>query len=114
MPVVMATKEFVLNYTFNRWQLGYTKNVGYLSKTIRKLNPTSLEEWEQYYYTNVRSRDHLDSLGNKLYENLTNIVAHEKRYHPELIQSISLDDCKKYVHNVVLKRTFDGFRREFG
>ena len=51
----MAKKEFVLNYAMNRWQLNFKKNVGPTSDSIRICNPSSYEEWCDYYYSNVRS-----------------------------------------------------------
>lgn len=109
-----ATKEFVLNHAFNRWQLGYPRNVGHLSKTIRTLNPKSKNEWKTFYFQNLRSKQHLEGLGRKLYDKIKNVVANEERFHPKLIESITLQDCLDYVSDVVINRTYDGFRREFG
>ncbi len=44
MPI--AEKEFVLNYTMNRWRLNFKRNVGPTSASIRDCQPASLEEWE--------------------------------------------------------------------
>ena len=57
-----AEKEFILNYATNRWQLNFKKNVGPTSDSIRLCNPSSYEEWRDYYYSNVRSREHIDRL----------------------------------------------------
>lgn len=109
-----ATKEFVLNYAFNRWQLNYPRNVGHLSKEIRKLMPKTQEEWSNYYFDNIRSIDHLNELGEILFDKIKNTVINEERFHPNLIENISLGDCINYVPEVVIKRTYDGYKREFG
>lgn len=49
MPV--ANKEFILNYTTNRWGLNKKVNVGPTSDSIRLCSPNSLQEWEDYYYS---------------------------------------------------------------
>lgn len=109
-----AEKEFILNYAMNRWQLNFKKNVGPTSESIRNCNPSSLEEWRDYYYANVRSREHIDSLGIKLYDNIKNILPDEDRFHPGLIASINRDECIKYMHLLVIDRTFNGYQKERG
>lgn len=110
MPV--AEKEFVLNYATNRWQLNFKRNVGPTSDSIRECAPTTLQEWEQYYYSNVRSRQHIDQLGESLYQHIANDLPGETRFHPDLLQGITLLDCKDYIHTLVIKRVFDGYSRE--
>ena len=88
-----APKEFVLNYTMNRWQLNFKKNVGPTSDSIRECQPDSLAEWEEYYYSNIRSREHIESLGDKLYYRITETLPDEKRFHPELLEIVTHDDC---------------------
>ncbi|NJD52596.1 MAG: MjaI family restriction endonuclease [Candidatus Methanoperedens sp.] len=110
----LADKEFILNYSMNRWQLNFKKNVGATSENIRKCKPNSIEEWKKYYFENVRSRDHITGLGKKLYKEITESVAHEKRFHPDLLNTVNEQDCIDYMFNLVIKRTYDGYRREFG
>ena len=112
MPV--AKKEFVLNYAMNRWQLNFKKNVGPTSDSIRLCNPDSLPEWVKYYYTNVKTQQHLEDLGRKLYEHIKNDLPDEKRFHPELLASINLNDCIDYMYTVVLERTYNGYMKERG
>ncbi len=109
-----AQKEFVLNYSMNRWQLNFKKNVGPTSDSIRMCNPSSFEEWEKYYYLNVRSKEHLDELGRKLYFHIANDLPCENRFHPDLLDSITEKDCIEYIYTVVLKRTYNGFLKERG
>jgi len=108
-----ATKEFVLNYSMNRWQLNFKRNVGATSENIRKCKPNSIKEWEKYYFENVRSREHITDLGKKLYAQIIEIVAYEKRFHPDLLNTIIEKDCIDYMFNVVINRVFDGYRREY-
>ena len=65
-----AEKEFILNYAMNRWKLNSKNNVGPTSDSIRFCRPTSLEEWRNYYYTNVRNEIHIDKLGEQLYRHI--------------------------------------------
>jgi len=102
---ISMPKEWILNYMFNRFQLGYQRNVGPLAEEIRKCKPKTLEDWEKYYFKNVKSRDHLINLGEKLWEKVSTIGRQE-------LESITRDDCINYVFEVVIKRTFEGFQRE--
>ena len=112
MPI--ANKEFVLNYAMNRWQLNFKRNVGPTSDSIRICNPSSFDEWQSYYFKNVKSEEHLNKLGQLLYSHIINDLPGENRFHPDLLFSITEDDCIKYMHTVVLERTYDGFCRERG
>ena len=112
MPV--ANKEFVLNYAMNRWQLNYKRNVGPTTDSIRICNPSSFDEWCNYYYSNVRSRKHLDDLGRTLFEKITEILPEENRFHPNLLDCITQQNCIDYMHMVVLRRTYDGYLKERG
>jgi hypothetical protein len=109
-----ATKEFVLNYAMNRWQLNFKRNVGPTSDSIRKCAPTSLQEWEEYYYTHVRSRNHIDGLGKKLFQHITKDLPAEKRFHPDLLESITEQDCIEYMRDIVIKKVFEGYLKERG
>ena len=55
-----ANKEFVLNYAMNRWQLNFKRNVGPTSDSIRMCAPETFEQWQDYYYSHVRSREQID------------------------------------------------------
>ncbi|MGN0488305.1 MAG: MjaI family restriction endonuclease [Ruminococcus sp.] len=109
-----AEKEFILNYAMNRWQLNFKKNVGATSDSIRLCQPNDINEWKNYYYSNVRSKEHIDSLGRKLYEKIITELPNEDRFHPNLLQSITLDDCIKYMHFLVIDRTYNGYLKEHG
>ncbi|NPV39475.1 MAG: MjaI family restriction endonuclease [Brevinematales bacterium] len=99
------SKEWILNIAINRWGLQKKKNVGPVSEEIRKCSPKNIEEWEQYYYENVRSKAHLEELGRKLYTKISEVL------HAE-IQSITEEDCIEYIKNLVIKKTFEGYITE--
>ena len=109
-----ANKEFILNYTMNRWQLNFKRNVGPTSDSIRICNPASYEEWCNYYYTNVKPKAHLDFLGRELYKHIVEDLPAEERFHPSLLASISEQDCIDYMHTVVVERTYNGYLKERG
>lgn len=114
MPVHQATAEFVLNYAMNRWGLNYKRNVGPTSKSIRECDPNTRKEWAEYYFENVYGESHLEKLGKRLYQEIKNTVSQEDRFHPDLIDGITEQQCIEYMHEVVINRTFDGFARETG
>lgn len=109
-----AEKEFILNYAMNRWQLNFKKNVGPTSESIRICNPSSLEEWKEYYYSNVRSFEHIVSLGKSLYKHIKGDLPGEDRFHPNLIDSVTESDCINYMQIVVINRVFNGYMKEHG
>lgn len=109
-----ATKEFILNYAMNRWQLNFKKNVGPTSDSVRICNPVSREEWETYYYSNVRSLEDIVTLGKSLYKHIKDDLPEEKRFHPDLIDSVNENDCISYMQMVVIDRVFNGYMKEHG
>ncbi len=98
-------KEWILNQAMNRWGLNKKRNVGPVSELIRTCHPKTVEEWEQFYYANVYPAEHLEELGNKLYIKISEIVQYE-------IASISEENCRDYIKDVVIRRTFEGYRTE--
>lgn len=98
-------KEWILNSVMNRFQLNFKRNVGPTSESIRKCSPKSIDEWREYYFVNVRSREHIEELGKKLYTKITEVI-------PAELESITLDDCIQYMYQLVIDRTFDGYTTE--
>lgn len=98
-------KEWILNSATNRFQLNFKRNVGATSEAIRKCVPKSVEEWEEYYYANVKSKDHIVELGKKLYVKVSEVLVAE-------IESITEEDCIRFIEELVINRTFDGYMRE--
>ncbi len=98
-------KEWVPNSATNRFQLNFKRNVGPTSLSIRTCQPKSLEEWEKYYFQNVKPREHLVEPGKKLYVKITEVLVAE-------ISEITEQDCIDYIINLVINRTFDGYVTE--
>lgn len=98
-------KEWILNSVMNRFQLNFKRNVGPTSESIRKCSPKTKEEWEEYYFQNVKPREHIIELGKKLYTKISEVVQAE-------VKEISEQDCVEYILNLVINRTFDGYMTE--
>jgi hypothetical protein len=98
-------KEWILNSAMNRFQLNFKRNVGATSESIRKCSPKTLNEWRVYYFTNVRSLAHIESLGRKLHTKITEVIQAE-------IEDITEQDCIDYMVTLVIDRTYDGYNTE--
>ncbi len=109
-------KEWILNLAMNRWGLNKKRNVGPVSLWIREASPRSVEVWEQAYYQRLEDmlrersiemdpQTYLNALGEWLWIKVTEVVRAE-------IDEITLEDCQTYIRNLVIVRTFNGYRRE--
>jgi len=98
-------KEWILNQANMRWGLTKKNKVGSVSELIRKCSPKSLKDWEEYYYKNVYSKQHLEELGRKLYIKITEVCQAE-------IESITEEACIDFIINLVIGRTYDGYQSE--
>ena len=98
-------KEWILNSATNRFQLNFKRNVGATSEAIRQCAPKSLEEWQAYYFSNVRTQEEIIELGKKLYIKITEVLVAE-------IDEITEEDCINYIKELVIDRTYDGYIRE--
>ena len=98
-------KEWLLNSATNRFQFNFKRNVGAVSEAIRKCAPKNIKEWEDYYFQNIKSREHIEELGRRLYVKITEVLAAE-------IDSINEKDCINYIYNLVINRTYDGYTTE--
>ena len=98
-------KEWILNSATNRFQLNFKRNVGAVSEAIRKCAPKTVDEWRKYYFTQVRSKQHIKELGRKLYVKITEVIASE-------VEEITEEDCIHYILQLVIDRTFDGYTTE--
>lgn len=98
-------KEWILNSATNRYQLNFKRNVGPTSESIRLCSPRSLEEWKTYYYANVRSEEHIETLGRRLYVKITEVIRSE-------VDGITEQDCIDYMKELVINRTYEGYRTE--
>jgi hypothetical protein len=98
-------KEWILNSAMNRFQLNFKRNVGATSESIRKCSPKTIDEWRDYYFEKVRSKEHIEELGKKLYIKITEVLQSE-------ILTVSEQDCISYMMELVIDRTFDGYQTE--
>lgn len=98
-------KEWILNSAMNRFQLNFKKNVGPTSESIRKCAPKTKEEWMEYYFKNVRPKEHIIDLGKKLYIKISEVIQAE-------VAEITEQDCIDYMFEMVIDRTFDGYMTE--
>lgn len=98
-------KEWILNSAMNRYQLNFKRNVGAVSEAIRTCAPKCLSDWEEYYFSNVRTEEHIVSLGQKLYIKITEVISKE-------VSEITEEDCIQYIRNLVINRTYDGYTTE--
>ena len=107
-------KETLLNYGMNRWGLNKASSVGTTSELIRNCSPETYDEWEKYYFLTATqkkkngskiTREYLNDLGQRLYIKLSEVVQKE-------LETISEDECIEYVYNLVLNRTYEGYRTE--
>jgi hypothetical protein len=98
-------KEWILNSATNRFQLNFKRNVGAVAEEIRKCQPKNKNDWEEYYFSNVRSQEHIMELGRKLFIKITEVISLE-------VEEITEEDCIKYIFDLVINRTFDGYTTE--
>ena len=111
-------KEKVLNYASNTYQLTRPNKVDAVMALIRECQPKALEEWEKFYfhkaYTKNKdkvkiTRDTLDELGERLYAKITEVVIPE---WTAAFEDLTVQDCKDYIYEVTVVRTYDGFLLE--
>lgn len=107
-------RETLLNYGMNRWGLNKAHSVGPTSELIRKCAPENFEDWEKFYFENAMqkkkkgsqiSREYIAGLGQTLYTKLSEVVQNE-------LESIQEEECVDYAYNLVLNRTYEGYRSE--
>ena len=106
--------ETLLNYGLNRWGLNKAYSIGALSELIRSCAPNEYKEWEEFYFTNGKqkkkdginiTREYITGLGQTLYIKLSEVVQSE-------LAGITEEECIEYACNLVLRRTYDGYRTE--
>lgn len=107
-------RETLLNYGLNRWGLNKAHSVGPTSELIRSCAPATFEEWEHFYFNTARqkkkngakiTREYIRDLGQKLYVKLSEVVQSE-------LESIEEEECIDYAYNLVLNRTYEGYKSE--
>lgn len=107
-------RETLLNYGMNRRGLNKAHSVGPTSELIRACAPGSFEEWENFYFGTATqkkknglrvTREYITGLGQTLYIKLTEVVQYE-------LAPIKEEECVDYAYNLVLNRTYEGYRTE--
>ena len=98
-------KEWILNSVMNRFQLNFKRNVGPTSESIRKCSPKTIDEWREYYFNNVKSKEHIVEPGKKLYIKITEVIQSE-------VAEVTEQDCIDYMVQLVINRTYDGYETE--
>jgi len=109
-------KEWILNMATNRWGLNKKDSVGPVSKWIRECAPKSLEEWEKFYYEKLEvflkekniplsPYKYIEELGRRLYVKITEVIRAE-------IEEVKEEDCINYIKNLVINRTYEGYKNE--
>ncbi len=98
-------KEWILNSAMNRFQLNFKRNVGATSESIRKCSPKSVDEWRDYYFANVRTKEHIEELGRRLYIKITEVIQSE-------VAEVTEQDCIDYMMEMVINRTYEGYNTE--
>lgn len=111
-------KEHVLNYTAQRYGLTRPNKVGPVMEMIRKCQPNSYQEWEDFYWNNAYTKrsdsEKIDrgliiEIGKRLYEKINAVVIPE---WTKAFNEITESDCIDYILDVTIRRTFNGFFRE--
>ncbi|MCD8266734.1 MAG: MjaI family restriction endonuclease [Prevotellaceae bacterium] len=107
-------RETLLNYGMNRWGLNKASSGGATSELIRECSPATYEEWVDFYFSQAAqkkkggiqiTREYLRTLGEELYLRLSENVSNE-------LSCISEEECIDYVYNLVVNRTYEGYRTE--
>jgi len=107
-------RETLLNYGMNRWGLNKARSVGPTSELIRACAPVSFEDWENFYFSTAKqkkkngsrvTREYITGLGQTLYIKLSEVVQNE-------LGSITEEECIDYAYNLILNRTYEGYRTE--
>ena len=87
-------KEWILNQATNRFKFNSKRQVGAVAEAIRACEPRDLDEWREFYFTNMRSREHIEELGRRLYVKVSEVLCAE-------IDQIDEDDCINYLLSLV-------------
>jgi hypothetical protein len=114
----LLVKKKVLNYASNTYQLTRPNKVDAVMYLIRECQPKEIEEWENFYFEKAYTKNKekikitkeiLDELGERLYAKITEVVIPE---WTAVFNDLTLQDCKDYIYEVTIVRTYDGFLLE--
>ena len=99
-----------------KWLRNKKDSVGPVSLWVRECAPKTIGDWESFYYKKLAEmlrqkgiglppEDYIQDLGRKLYTKITEVIQAE-------IEEVTEEDCLKYIYNLVINRTFDGYQTE--
>lgn len=107
-------RETLLNYAANRWALNKTGSVDRVAYLIRQCAPKDFDQWKEYYFKNARQKkqnglkitpEYIENLGKRLHAQISETVKEE-------LSAITEKECQDYMYNLVLNRTYEGYRSE--
>lgn len=113
-----GSKERVLNYACQTYQLSRPNKVGAVMSLIRQCQPKTYDEWERWFFDNAYTdckhptkvtEESLRELGERLYVKITEIVIPEWQ---TAFRELTEQDCVDYIYNLTINRTYDGYIRE--
>lgn len=94
------TSERILNKYYNQGGYNHPRLIGYMMKMIRELRPLTETEWQMYYLSNIHDEEYLAELANSMCNSIP------------IDFSVSYDECKSYIYEVMFHRTFQGYNKE--
>lgn len=83
------------NGPWNELKLNSPESVGYVSKLVESRPFSNKEEWEEFYYNNVRTQEQLAEKGEMLFKSVKSL-------------GITLEECFKAVRFRVVCETWNG------
>lgn len=92
--------EKFMNQYFNMGKYNHPVNIGYVMNSIRQCKPLTITEWEIFYFENVRTFEHIESLVRSMHNDIP------KNYR------VSYEECLDYFLDVLIRRTFEGYNKE--
>ena len=99
-------KKTHLNSAVTRFKFNQKPHIGDINGAISLATPLTEQEWSDFYFQNVKSESELDRIGSELYRKISDVVLPE-------ISSITEEDCKEYMRELVIKKSFEGHRTRY-
>ena len=92
--------ERVLNKYYNEGAFNHPNRIGYMISMIRKLKPLTMDEWKTWYLSNVHDEVFIHQLAIEMNNTIP------------LQYGSTVEECEDYIHDVMFRRTFQGYNRE--
>jgi hypothetical protein len=87
--LLQLERQCLIEIIANRY-VNVKDSVGPVSLWIRECAPKTIDDWREYYFRNVRPKEHISAE----------------------IEDITEEDCIEYMVKMVIDRTFDGYMTE--